>query len=165
MDKGNPWSRCCKRKSLSNEGIFMILPAQYFPGWIKRYVSDYFSSHQGWIMTQPIMRIKIMHSQKRIIEYMRKFLVYGAAKLILWSSGENSVTRQVMSLFNDWKSSHWTRTLLCSTVTKEYTYSFNGFYWECAPWWVQCTHTQPPGRHGDRGQGKYRYFLGGPSRG
>ncbi len=33
MDKANPWSRCCKRKSLSNEGIFMILPPQYFP-WL-----------------------------------------------------------------------------------------------------------------------------------
>ena len=24
MDKANPWSQCCKRNSLSNEGIFMI---------------------------------------------------------------------------------------------------------------------------------------------
>ncbi len=30
MDKANPWSRCCKRNSLSNEGFFMILPPQYF---------------------------------------------------------------------------------------------------------------------------------------
>ena len=43
MDKENPWSQCCKRNSLSNEGIFMILPAQYFPGWIKRYVWVHFS--------------------------------------------------------------------------------------------------------------------------
>ena len=32
MAKANPWSRCCKRNSLSNEGIFMILPPQYFLG-------------------------------------------------------------------------------------------------------------------------------------
>ncbi len=43
MDEANPWSRCGKRNSLSNEGIFMILPSQYFPGWIKIYVSVYFS--------------------------------------------------------------------------------------------------------------------------
>ena len=37
-DQETPWSRCCKRNSLSNEGIFIILPSQYFPGSIKRYV-------------------------------------------------------------------------------------------------------------------------------
>ncbi len=29
MAKANPWSQCCKRHSLSNEGIFMILLPQY----------------------------------------------------------------------------------------------------------------------------------------
>ena len=43
MDKVNPWSWCCKRNSLSSEGIFMILPLHYFPGWIKRYVWVHFS--------------------------------------------------------------------------------------------------------------------------
>ncbi len=42
IDKANPWSRCYKRNSLSNEGIFMILPPQYFTQWIKRYVWDHF---------------------------------------------------------------------------------------------------------------------------
>ncbi len=35
MDKTIPWSGCCKRNSLSNEGIFMILLPQYFPGWVE----------------------------------------------------------------------------------------------------------------------------------
>ena len=43
MDETNPWSRCCKGNSLSNEGIFMILLSQYFPGWIKRCVLVHFS--------------------------------------------------------------------------------------------------------------------------
>ncbi len=43
---------------------------------------------------------------------------------------ENSVTEQVRSSFNDWKFSHCTRTLLCSTMTKEYPHSFDGFFIE-----------------------------------
>ncbi len=43
MNKANPWSRCRKRNALSNKGIFMILPPQYFPGWIRIYVWFHFS--------------------------------------------------------------------------------------------------------------------------
>ncbi len=50
MDQENPWSQWCKRNSLSNEGIFMILPSQYFPGSIKRYVSVHFSKENTvWV--------------------------------------------------------------------------------------------------------------------
>ena len=48
------------------------------------------------------------------------FLGHDAAKLIPCSMSENSVTDQVISMFTEWKFSHWTRTLLYSTVTKEY---------------------------------------------
>ncbi len=43
MVKANPWSLCCEGNSLSNDGIFMILLPQYFPGWIKIYVWVRFS--------------------------------------------------------------------------------------------------------------------------
>ncbi len=43
MDKANPWSQGCKRNSLSNERIFMILPPQHFLGWIKRDVGVHFN--------------------------------------------------------------------------------------------------------------------------
>ncbi len=43
MAKANPWSQCCEGYSLSNEGIFVILLPQYFPGWIKRYLLVHFS--------------------------------------------------------------------------------------------------------------------------
>ena len=43
MDKANLWSRCCKINSLSNEGIFMILPPQYFSVCIKIYLWVHFS--------------------------------------------------------------------------------------------------------------------------
>ena len=47
------------------------------------------------------------------------------------SLSENSITEQVISVFIEWKFSYWIRTLLCSTMTKEYPHSFNDFYWEC----------------------------------
>ncbi len=47
MDKAIPWSWCCKGKSLSNEGVVMILLPQHFPGWIKRYIWVYFSKENS----------------------------------------------------------------------------------------------------------------------
>ncbi len=34
MDQANPWPWYCKRNSLSNEGIFMILLPQYYFPWL-----------------------------------------------------------------------------------------------------------------------------------
>ncbi len=65
---------------------------------------------------------------KRIIEWMRRFLVHADAKPLF---NDWKFTEQVMPLFNEQKFSHWTRTLPCSTVSKEYPHSLKDFL---LPW-------------------------------